>query len=132
MAPKLNPLVKYFDPLRLGQAEFWDNTNEETIGFLRHSEIKHGRVAMAAFVGYIVQSNGINFPWAPFDAIKTLSPPEQWDELPDVSGARRVSAPLARRHRRLKPALQPPKPPKPASSLRRSHPQFPSARQLPL
>ena len=31
-------------PLR--QAEFWDNTNEETIGFLRHAEIKHGRIAM--------------------------------------------------------------------------------------
>jgi hypothetical protein len=42
---------------------------------------------MAAFVGYIVQSNGIHFPWPissdgtpfPYDA---GSPPEQWDALP--------------------------------------------------
>ena len=32
--------------VHLLQAEFWDNTNEETIGFLRHAEIKHGRIAM--------------------------------------------------------------------------------------
>ena len=45
---------------------------------------------MAAFVGYIVQSNGIHFPWPmtfdgtpfPFEA---GSPPEQWDALPFAS-----------------------------------------------
>ena len=44
----------FWDPIGLAKAEFWDNTNEETIGWLRHSEIKHGRVAMAGFIGYIV------------------------------------------------------------------------------
>merc|ERR1712166_277639 len=57
----------------------------ETIGWLRHSEIKHGRVAMAGFVGYCLQANGVKFPWAPFDAITATSPPEQWYALPDAA-----------------------------------------------
>ncbi|EOD26883.1 light harvesting protein [Emiliania huxleyi CCMP1516] len=85
LATGLNPVVGYWDPLKLGEAEFWDNTNEETIGWLRHAEIKHGRVAMAGFVGFIVQANGIKFPWAPFNAITSTSPPEQWDQLPDAA-----------------------------------------------
>ena len=104
-----NPLlaVGYWDPLKLGEAEFWDNTNEETIGWLRHAEIKHGRVAMAGFVGFIVQANGIKFPWAPFNAITSTSPPEQWDQLPDAR----------------EPA-RPPPPPLPLFTPRRpSHPQ---------
>merc|ERR1719478_1378136 len=64
---------------------------EASIGFLRQAEIKHGRVAMAAFVGYVVQSNGIYFPWkltgdvAFGDIAAAGSPPEQWDALPTAS-----------------------------------------------
>jgi len=84
-AVKLNPAVGYWDPLKLAEAEFWDNTNEETIGFLRHAEVKHGRVAMAGFVGYLVQANGIKFPWEPFASITATSPPDQWDALPEAA-----------------------------------------------
>lgn len=90
IAEKSNPVLKYYDPLNLATTTIWGNDNEATIGFLRHSEIKHGRVAMAAFVGYIVQSNGLHFPWpmtfdgSPFPSAAG-SPPEQWDALPDAA-----------------------------------------------
>ena len=78
--------TQFYDPLELSTTTIWGNSNDETIAFLRQSEIKHGRVAMAAFVGYIVQSNGFHFPWpiafdgSPFP-FAAGSPPEQWDAL---------------------------------------------------
>jgi len=85
-----NPLLKFYDPSNLHEIEIFDNTNEQSIAFLRHAEIKHGRVAMAAFVGYCAQANGLHFPWKmtlegmnfPYES---LNPPEQWDAIPDVA-----------------------------------------------
>jgi len=86
LAKDLNPIVGFYDPLALADADFWGQGNAATIGFLRQSEIKHGRVAMAAFVGYVVQSN-IHFPWAQTLAgaahpSTDLSPEAQWDAVP--------------------------------------------------
>jgi len=87
IAARANPVLKYYDPLQLASTTIGGETNEATIGFLRHAEIKHSRVAMAAFVGYIAQSNGAHFPWpisfdgTPFPS-DAGSPPEQWDALP--------------------------------------------------
>ncbi|GMI04797.1 hypothetical protein TrRE_jg8007 [Triparma retinervis] len=65
------------------------NSNEATIGFLRHAEIKHGRVAMFAFVGYCVQSN-VHWPWPMTTAGDSfpstdLSPEAQWDAIPEAA-----------------------------------------------
>merc|ERR1719354_525073 len=89
LAPKLNPIVGYFDPLGLTEAGLWGQSSDFTIGWLRQAEIKHGRVAMAAFVGYCIQSNFV-FPWSMTMDGKgfpstDLSPPEQWDALPFAS-----------------------------------------------
>merc|ERR1711957_1024748 len=84
LATALNPAIGYFDPMGLGSADFWSVGNEKTYAFLRHAEIKHGRVAMAAFVGFIVQSNGVHwpFPMTPGFEYTAVTPPEQWDALP--------------------------------------------------
>jgi len=59
LATKLNPVLGFWDPLGI----VTEDTAPETIGWFRHAEIKHGRVAMAAFVGYCIHANGITFPW---------------------------------------------------------------------
>ena len=64
LALEQNTAIGFWDPLGLSAQNFWEQGNAATIGFLRHAEIKHGRVAMAAFVGYCVQANGIAWPWA--------------------------------------------------------------------
>jgi hypothetical protein len=85
LAKNLNPAIGFFDPLNLADGEFWGQSQEATIGFLRHAEIKHGRVAMAGFVGYCIHANGIHFPWKiPGDELcaKGVSPTELWQNIP--------------------------------------------------
>merc|ERR1712183_1043984 len=83
LANKLNPVVGFYDPLGI----VTEDTSPETIGWFRHAEIKHGRVAMAGFVGYCIHANGIVFPW---DLQKTLDYGPGWfatKDLPTVSFA---------------------------------------------
>jgi len=109
LAEQQNTALGFWDPIGLAQQDFWGQGNEATIGFLRHAEIKHGRVAMAGFVGYCVQANGISWPWAisggpltdgrfgdffgnsptvMFSEIAAAgSPPAQWDALPTAAKA---------------------------------------------
>merc|ERR1719439_526094 len=95
LAKSLNPIVGYWDPLSIGDDKttpsngFWSEySNERKIAWFRQAEIKHGRVAMAAFVGYCVQANGghWSFPMTLSGAEwPTGTPPEQWDALPQAS-----------------------------------------------
>ena len=90
LAKELNPVVGYWDPLGIGKiAKSIDADEQATIGWWRHAEIKHGRVAMAAFVGFCVQSNGIVIPGqlttsgiTYADIAAAGGPGDQWDALP--------------------------------------------------
>merc|ERR1719266_1986955 len=95
LAKDLNPVIGFWDPLGLAEAASGSKdsflTEEAAIGWLRQSEIKHGRIAMVAFVGFIVQSNGIHFPWnlatdvSYADIAAAGGPAAQWDALPTAS-----------------------------------------------
>ncbi|KAJ8611245.1 hypothetical protein CTAYLR_004127 [Chrysophaeum taylorii] len=82
----LGKSIGFWDPLGALDTNFWGLGNEGTIGYLRHAEIKHGRVAMAAFLGYLVQSTPLvsgPHKLLPFKGYTPgLTPPEQWDAIP--------------------------------------------------
>jgi len=95
LAVELNPIVKFWDPLNLSDAGLFGMNKDDSIRFLREAEIKHGRVAMAAFVGHVVQSNYV-FPWpqsldGSMAPSTDLSPPAQWDALPFAAKIQIVS-----------------------------------------
>jgi len=82
-----------WDPLSLADQEwaFGEKTpfsNDATVGFLRHAEIKHGRVAMAAFLGFIAQCTpqvSGEHTFAPYRGyVAGCSPQEQWDNIPTI------------------------------------------------
>ena len=77
-----------WDPLGCTDYNFWGIGNEATIGYLRHAEIKHGRVAMAGFLGFCVQSLPIvkgEHLIQPYKGyVPGVTPQEQWDNIPLV------------------------------------------------
>ena len=91
LAQRCNPKVGFYDPLNIVGYAVENNSEEATLGWFRHAEIKHGRVAMAAFVGFIVQSNGITLPGqlTPTISYAEISaaggPADQWDALPTAA-----------------------------------------------
>merc|ERR1719377_505076 len=76
----------YWDPLGLGSKNFWDQGEVATIGFLRQAEIKHGRVAMAGFLGFcaqctpLVSGNHAILPYRGY--VAGVTPQEQWENIP--------------------------------------------------
>jgi len=75
---------RVFDPLGLA-----DLGSPATLAWFRHAELKHGRVCMAAFVGWLVAVSGVHFPGlvsfsegVSFEDLSKLSPIEQWNALP--------------------------------------------------
>jgi len=80
--------IGFWDPLGASKNSFWLLSNEQTIGYLRHAEIKHGRIAMAAFLGFCVQSLDIvkgPHSFLPYKGyVENVSPQEQWDNIPAI------------------------------------------------
>ena len=81
--------MQVWDPLGLA-----DLGSPATLAFMRHAELKHGRVAMAAFSGWLVAVSGAHFPGLvsfsegiSFDDISKLTPLEQWSALPTLGKA---------------------------------------------
>ena len=75
---------RIFDPLGLSKLG-----SDETLAWFRHAEVKHGRVAMAAFTGWWVVAAGYTFPgFLTRDGLEFSSIPkaglEAWDATPGI------------------------------------------------
>jgi hypothetical protein len=89
--------IGFFDPLGFTQGEYGGQTNEANIGWLRHAEIKHGRVAMAGFIGFCFHENSIHFPfpftpswdWSASEGVSALT---VCDNVPDIGKYQIVAA----------------------------------------
>eukprot|EP00584_Thalassiosira_punctigera_P012710 CAMPEP_0172547032 /NCGR_PEP_ID=MMETSP1067-20121228/16663_1 /TAXON_ID=265564 ORGANISM="Thalassiosira punctigera, Strain Tpunct2005C2" /NCGR_SAMPLE_ID=MMETSP1067 /ASSEMBLY_ACC=CAM_ASM_000444 /LENGTH=214 /DNA_ID=CAMNT_0013334051 /DNA_START=57 /DNA_END=701 /DNA_ORIENTATION=- len=79
--PDTTEFGSIWDPLGLAEMG-----SDETIAWYRHAEIKHGRVAMAAFVGWWAVGAGVRFPGELSHGLDFASIPskglEAWDAVP--------------------------------------------------
>jgi hypothetical protein len=91
IAEAQNPAIGFWDPLRFAEGQLWSEKPEGSIAWLRHAEMKHGRIAMAGFVGFCVHENGIRWPFAlsyslpDYSSFEGLSAPAVWDAIPVAS-----------------------------------------------
>jgi len=74
---------KGFDPLGLATLG-----SPETLAWFRAAELKHGRVAMLATTGYLVQGAGYHWPGmlsskVSFESLSTMKPLDAWAMVPD-------------------------------------------------
>lgn len=81
-SPNHLELGKMWDPLGLSELG-----GDETISWFRHAEVKHGRVAMAAFVGWCATAGaGLHFPGELSHGLEFASIPsgglEAWAAVP--------------------------------------------------
>lgn len=81
--------IPNFDPLNLSAMG-----SDETLLWMRASELKHGRVAMVATTGYLVNAAGIHFPGMlssdiSFESLSTMKPLDAWDAVP-VAGKSQI------------------------------------------
>merc|ERR1719305_2243093 len=73
-----------FDPVGLSKLG-----SDETLAFFRHAELKHGRVAMAAMVGFLFHINHVHFPGmlsptfgVSFESLSNMGPFDAWNNVP--------------------------------------------------
>merc|ERR1719243_3022 len=97
LAKEQNPVIGFYDPMGLADIDLWGQGTEASIAWLRHAEIKHGRIAMAAFVGFIAAANyeTIGAPMASsmYPALPSgLTAPEVWDAIPFLAKLQIIGA----------------------------------------
>merc|ERR1711971_1253312 len=80
-SPNCIEFGRIFDPLDLA-----GNGSDETLAWFRHAEVKHGRFAMAAFVGWWAVGAGLRLPGELSHGLDFASIPskglEAWDAVP--------------------------------------------------
>jgi hypothetical protein len=76
--------LKSFDPLKLAELG-----SDETFAWFQAAELKHGRAAMVATTGFLIQANGIHFPAMlskdiSCESLSSMHPVDQWAAVPEA------------------------------------------------